>query len=271
MSITFDQLKHQYKRNGTIYISATTLIKKYEPPFDSSYWSLYKSIKKVLERYGEWRAYKWSCGGWESVVEHFRTYRHTHADEIYSEQKRLLLEWQHKGKEAREMGTKVHKELEDEVNDSLYVEDDQGDKLVPSFAPVTDPLASAGENQVMTEVIIYNDKYKIAGMIDRVDKKGNIVNLRDHKTSKEITKNAFRDETLKPPVKHLPNANYYVYSLQLSLYAWMLSQFGYEIGTLNIDHRSRNDGNLIQSYPVKYLMHDITNILKHYGEQKRRI
>jgi hypothetical protein len=48
----------------------------------------------------------------------------------------------------------------------------------------------------------------------------------------------------------------------------MLEQFGYTIGKLSIDHRSREDGKLIESYPVNYLKTEIELILVHYGQHK---
>lgn len=270
-AITFNEEKHEYIRGDVKYISVTTLIERYEKPFDSEYWSTYKAVKDVLERYGEWSQYKWGAGGWESVVEFYKTYSHPRSQEITIRRLWYLTEWDRTGKTARDRGTVIHNALEKKTNEALFVKDEEhGDILIPSHSTPLDPLNAAGENLVMSEVRIYNDRYQVAGTVDRVDKKNMVVNLRDHKTSKEITKVAFRDEKMLPPVEHLPQANYYGYSIQLSLYAWMLAQFGYSIGTLNIDHRSRKDGSLLGAYPVTYLKKEVESILLHYDKSKRR-
>ena len=183
-------------------------------------------------------------------------------------QQKLLTDWEEQGHVARVKGSKVHKDLEDEVNKAELIIAEDGTGYTPApDAEVYDPI-SLEKNIVMTEVIIFNDKYQVAGMVDRVDKKGKVLNIIDHKTSKKITKIPFRDEMMYDPIQHLPNANYYEYSLQLSLYAWMLEQFGYKIGKLSIDHRNRDSGKLIETYPVNYLKTEIELILIHHAGQK---
>ena len=41
--------------------------------------------------------------------------------------------------------------------------------------------------------------------------------------------NSFRP--MRPPLEHLPDSNYWMYALQLNLYAYILeSEYGYEVG-----------------------------------------
>jgi hypothetical protein len=69
MPVVFDEPSHTYTAHtGERYISATTLIKKYTPPFDEDYWSAYKAIQEVLQEKFEWDDYKRRVGGWENVV-----------------------------------------------------------------------------------------------------------------------------------------------------------------------------------------------------------
>jgi hypothetical protein len=269
--IAFNEEKHQYLRGDDEYISVTTLIKKYEPPFQKEYWSMYKAIKAVFEKHGKFTEYKWACGGWENVVGVYKTTKDGHKlfyVEVMEHQQKLLADWEEQGHVARVKGTKVHKDLEDEVNNASSI-NVEGDILIPTpGAKAYDPI-SLDKNIVMTEVIIFNDRYQVAGMVDRVDKKDKVLNIIDHKTSKQITKIPFRDETMYDPIQHIPNANYYEYSLQMSLYAWMLEQFGYEIGKLSIEHRNRDSGKLIEIYPVNYLKTEIELILVHHAEGKK--
>lgn len=61
------------------------------------------------------------------------------------------------------------------------------------------------------------------------------VDIDDYKTNKEIElENPF--QKMKEPISHLDDCNYNHYALQISLYAYMLEQKGYKIGTLSITH-----------------------------------
>lgn len=270
LAIAFDEAQHKYRRRGTEYISVTTLIHRYCEPFDGEYWSVYKAVKDVLSKYHEWQNFKWSCGGWENVVGTYNSRKvKPHWQEVQARKQYYLDKWAEAGRIARDKGTKVHKDLEDEINDSISIKHEGGEVMIPTpGVAMHDPLTQE-RNAVIAEPIVFNDRYQIAGMVDRVDKRGQVIDITDHKTSKEITKVAFMDKVLLDPVQHIPDANYYVYSLQLSLYAWMLEQFGYKIGKLQIGHRNRETGELIEMYPVSYLKKDIELILMHYDAHKK--
>lgn len=261
--IQFDSKKHKYTRKGCNYTSVTTIIKKYTPEFDKDYWSLYKAIKAVLEKYGEWKDYKWGCGGWENVVSSYNSEGHHHASEIEFKKAKLLLQWQKNSKEATEKGSLVHEALENQIiqehgggKDAKTVKD-----IFPISKPEMLPVLA-----IIPEAMIWNDRYKIAGQVDYIERKNKKLIIKDYKTSKEITRVPFRDETLLYPLSHLPNANYYIYSMQLSLYGWMLEQFGYKVDKLSIEHRDRENGSLIDVYPVDYLKDEVVEMLNDYDQ-----
>ena len=130
---------------------------------------MYKAIKAVFEKHGKFTEYKWACGGWENVVGVYKTTKDGNKlfyVEIMEHQQKLLADWEEQGYVARVKGTKVHKELEDQVNatDLIIGEDGTGYTPAPN-AKAYDPI-SLDKNIVMTEVIIFNDRYQIAGMVD---------------------------------------------------------------------------------------------------------
>ena len=73
------------------------------------------------------------------------------------------------------------------------------------------------------------------------------------------------------PISHIEDCNYWHYALQLSLYAWMLEEQGYELieDGLEIEHletEPTTDGYKIIGntvYPVPYLKKEIEAILKN--------
>jgi len=265
MPVTFYPANHTYENDrGERYISVTTLIGKYKAPFDGEYWSLYKAIKLVLERKGIWDAFKKKAGGWDKVVAYYKSLTmYPYNGEIQIVKQRFLDNWAETGKVAREIGTAYHKKMED-TGLQAGTQNIDG-KHVPVFNN-TDLITfqEFSRDGAHQEVLLYNDQYKLAGQADKVIKFGRKVNIRDYKTSSKIEMEAFQSTTMKHPIENLPACNFYEYSLQLSIYGWMLEQRGYEVGNLAIEHVP--DGHKL--YPVEYLKQDVERLLRHYAGSK---
>lgn len=77
-----------------------------------------------------------------------------------------------------------------------------------------------------TEWMVYYKEYKLAGSIDMVfeDEDGDLW-IYDWKRTKEITSESFGNKmALTREINHLPDANFYHYSLQLNLYRTILEE-----------------------------------------------
>ena len=94
------------------YISVTTLIGKYEQPFDKDFWSLYKAVEKTLtpeqfktqkKRMLDTKAVKL-----DSICSDLDVDKKT----ILSAQQDILDEWYVTNKESTDRGTKIHNDLE---------------------------------------------------------------------------------------------------------------------------------------------------------------
>lgn len=261
--VTFQEEGHKYtNEKGEQYISVTTLIGKYKTPFDSDYWSTYKALKFVLEKKGSWSHYKQRAGGWERVVEFHKQNLTMYEEEIRQVKQQFLQQWDKKGRDAREAGTAYHQAQE--TTKRLEGHDTIGGKQFPVQSP-TDLLAlqEFAKDGIYNELLLYNDYFKVAGTADKVIKQGRTIDIHDYKTSEEIEMQSFQDTRLKHPLQHLPACNFYEYSIQLSIYAWMLEVVGYHIGNLAIEHVKDNN----RLHPVKYLRDEVQNLLSHYGEQ----
>lgn len=112
-------------------------------------------------------------------------------------------------------------------------------------------------------------------MADIVIKNGNEVIIGDWKTNKEIkTKGYFDKKTnkvqcMKYPLNKIPDVNYYHYTLQMSIYMWLLQQQYPDItcGGLFIWHID-HDGNETK-YDCEYLKDDVERLLKHFKKQQK--
>lgn len=94
-----------------------------------------------------------------------------------------------------------------------------------------------------------------------------------HNTNREIKKRSYYNSSkkknvmLKFPLNHLMDCNFNVYTLQLSLYAYMLQQLNSEfnIRSLKLVHIARDGKQTV--YEVEYLKDDVERMLKHYAKQ----
>lgn len=262
--ISFEEKTHTYTNTKTNekYISVTTLIDQYVPEYDSDYWSLYKAIKDVLSNYNQFSIYKISSGGWKKVVANWkRNPLLKYKNEVEDKQANYLLQWTIKRDLACEVGTAEHKKREDEVNAKDYCRYENEDYETPALHSQKDILQMQDftSNRIYTELLVYNDKYKVAGQVDWVRKKGKRVWIKDYKTGEEITKEAFMNEKMKTPLNDLPNAKWYIYQLQLSTYGWLLEQCGYEVMELELLHTREN-----KSYDVPYIKGHVERMMEDY-------
>jgi PD-(D/E)XK nuclease superfamily len=210
--VKFNELDHSYFNNeGDKYLSATSFIKMFCTPFDRD-----KRAKAYAKK-------------------HKRK-----VDEV-------IEEWEKAGQIGRDKGTFYHKLKEDELTGEDSVLVDEEDYKI--FKPIWEDGIKIHESQklepgVYPELIVWSDKYKIAGQADRVEitKKG-YINIDDYKTSKEIKKESFKKwdgspTMMKFPLSNLEDCNFNQYSLQINLYSFLIKQQnrGLKIGRMMIEH-----------------------------------
>jgi hypothetical protein len=219
-ALDFDEENHVYTRNDEEYTSVTTFIDEFFPGFDA-------------EAVAEKKAYSYG----------------KYSDKSKEE---VLDMWQQKADD----GTRVHEEIEKwlmGLDSSEYTK-----KTEQAIKFWTNELT---ENyfihRIKPELQVYHDDYKLAGTIDvafKHNSKGQTakrqVSLIDWKTNKGIYKTAYNDgETGTHAItQSIPDSNWHHYSLQLSLYAYILEdQFDQNIYKLNLVHLKQDD----------YEIHDI--------------
>lgn len=237
VKLTFKEEGHSYTDSlGNSYLSATTLLHRYSPAFDKSYW-----LKKK-------------------------------AQELHISEKRLEQQWTTITKEACERGTKTHNGLEDGIKGSSmfreavkYMIKENGEMVTvadipnihanvkemsveefidltegkyPKFYDVFRYYVNNGY-KIYSEIGAFLIDYLLSGTIDVLLLREDRFIIGDWKTNRgglkfesgyykkdksslpaqETDVWVTTNETLLPPVNNLPKCNGMIYNLQLSLYA----------------------------------------------------
>lgn len=185
----FDKDTHTYTRQGNDYVSVSTLVARYFSPFNA------KDIARKLAKFPHNKANKRGVRYWLKL-------------------------W----KEQQEYGTKVHAELNDYLTVRTPVTCPEAGHAVDWLSQY---MRKLDEPVVYPEYILFNDEYRIAGTSDcLLFCNGTTVSLIDWKVVKKITLQNEYDKV--DSVLGVPDSNFWKYSLQLNLYAWMLRQHGYQ-------------------------------------------
>lgn len=248
----FNNTAHTYTNDkGELYTSATAFIKRYAKPFERD---------KIAAKYAK---------------KHKKTVQ------------QVLDEWSKLGDDAIKKGIHFHKLKETELLNSDKITID-GEEYDVYNEPFDDEIKICNvtklEPLIYPELMIWSDKYKIAGQADYVEvTRGGRLNIKDYKTSKEIKLRSFEKwdgthEMMYFPINHLEDCNFNHYSLQLNLYAFLIKQHNrnLKIGKLTIEHivgdYNEDTGfvlNNIIPYNVPDLQKEIRNLLEYHKYQKQ--
>jgi len=265
-TVTFEEEAHKYHNElGQEYISCTTLIGLYKPKFDEKYWSTYKAVKDVLSKYNEFKLFKIQAGGWENVPDYWET-SPVRLDEVLDRKNYYVELWEKEKNDACEKGTKEHLIRENAILEKPATYGSSKNTLTTLFPLAKTPIMDVtDDNYILPEALVWNDEYMIAGQVDLVEKEGLYLDIKDYKTNKEIAKKPFMNATMHHPLSQLPDANFYHYQLQMSLYGWMLEQQGYIVRSLELIHIT-GEGDV--KYEVEYVPGLIERMINHYAKSK---
>ena len=137
--------------------------------------------------------------------------------------------WRENGKISSEAGTKLHFDIECFYNGLLVDNNSKEWSLFLQFNKDHSNL-----EPYRTEWLIWDEDYKITGSVDMVFKDGDFFDIYDWKRSKSIDKISFGNKYLiNKNVEHLPDSNFWHYSLQLNIYKCILEKkYGIKIRNL---------------------------------------
>lgn len=209
--IQFDEPTHIYTVQGSSkgVISCTGFLHQFFGHFDAK-----ATIKKMMAS-PKWTESKWYKPG-------------ITADE-------LSAQWSKSGKEASEAGTAMHLAIEQFLNDAEDVID-PSIKETPEWRYFMNFWRDEGHDlePYRTEWEVWSSDHKLAGSIDMIFRRksdGKFL-IYDWKRSKEI-KSENRFQRGLGPLTHLPDCNYWHYSLQLNVYRWILENlYGLDVAEM---------------------------------------
>jgi hypothetical protein len=174
----------------------------------------------------------------------------------------ILKEWDDKKKIGLSHGTDVHENVE-----SYFL---KGEIMNKRYEQVVKNIYDlAYKKEAYNELICFDKKKRVCGTSDYVCFNKHTFDISDFKTNVKFNfENQYSDKFLLEPVSHLPNSEYFIYALQLSIYAYMIENLtGLRCGFLNIYWLKRQlDTKTIfkakwLKYTVPYLKGEVEDIL----------
>lgn len=138
----------------------------------------------------------------------------------------ILDKWEKARVKGTEAGTLVHKAKEDELlakKGIITIKESEFDGNY-KYALNVNQLE---DNTVYPELMIYDLEHGLCGQSDEVEIKNGVIEVRDHKTDKEIKTRGYSSrwepaQTYLKPLDHLEVCNYNTYSIKMSLYMYLI-------------------------------------------------
>jgi hypothetical protein len=237
--VTLDTASHTYSdSNGVEYKSVTTFIKEFSPKFDF--------VKKSTD------------------------YAAKHGMDV----EEVRASWNLKRTNSTDFGTLIHSQIENSLIEENYKVESKYECVV---SPIVESIKTEfvlGNCELKTERCVYNKEHKIAGTSDLIIDypiRG-IFSVADFKTNKQINYSNMFDRWMLDPIKHIPNSEYFKYSLQLSFYAYFYSLhsrkqldrlFFYWLKRKNAESYDDLDGSEWVRFNVPYLKEEVISMLEY--------
>jgi hypothetical protein len=185
----------------------------------------------------------------------------------YASKKKMDVEdvlslWEEKKNVGLNFGTMIHENIETFFNEKKVLNERYSEIIKEVYNLVY-------VDGAYSELICFDKNKKVCGTADYVQFKENSFVISDFKTNLKFNfENAFNDKFLLTPVNHLPNSEYFIYALQLSFYARMISNLtGLMCESLNIywlkrqiDTKDTFRAKWLK-YTVPYLKKEVEDIL----------
>lgn len=189
------------------------------------------------------------------------------------EQKRAEIdaEWRQKSEEAKETGTSVHEMIHNMLCTDLPRCREYGIPTDQYQVEATENfLNSDGLFPEFRMEVKLDDDYTLVGVADLIIKDGNKVKIIDYKTSDKIEMKSRYEmskkhsKKFKFPLSSVDDCNYQEYSLQLSIYAWMLKQINPELEIAGLEIYHIQDMKLKKIYPVTEMEKEVQKLIPYH-------
>ncbi len=182
----------------------------------------------------------------------------------------VLKLWDDKKNKAANHGTKIHNALERYSKKFEILEEDK------DLEPMIKDIQSTYKDyyQVYDECTLYHPKYMVAGTSDKIlipKKNSSYFDIEDFKTNiaRGIEFHNKDNKYMLAPVDHLQEANYNRYSLQLSLYAYMMEELtGMKCRSMWLRFVPADNPMGHYKIPCNYMKSDAIAMLEHFSQSK---
>lgn len=169
----------------------------------------------------------------------------------------LIAEW----KDRASHGIKIHEEIENCIRSEIQPTEQ---KAIIGFRWLQRYLMKF-DFELFPEVIVYSKELRLAGTIDLLakDNSTGLYHILDWKTSKSIETSSYNGKLgIKPATENLLDCNFTHYSLQLSLYRYLLEEFySMKIDDQLIVHIQEDE---VHGYIAPFLKDHVLKMLKEY-------
>lgn len=244
--VEYDDVEHRYSLGQRVYRSSTQIVEKFVVPFDEKRWS-----EEFSDRYGQPPEY------W-------------------------IAKWKGINQTSLKRGKLIHDERENFLHNRGF--DHINDIRFPVFnlnIPIQKPKGldySRLCDGVYPELKVWRHDWRIAGRIDKpiieTVNGSRFAHIDDYKTGKSISQESYRDwktgqyQMMLGPLAHLMDCEFNHYTLQLSIYQFMLEYFGFKPGFRRIIHyRHRQEWMHEDPKPViihvPYMRNEVLMMLNH--------
>ena len=234
MAIIFKEDGHSYEsieEDNIQWLSVTSLVSKFKPKFDKE-----GQAKKSAKNKNS----KWYGMTVEQIIE----------------------AWDNETNRAINLGNFYHNQRESDMLDFKTIE--RNGTEIPIVKPLinNEGIKLAPEQKLSDglypEHLVYLKSVGICGQADVVEIVDGFININDYKTNKEIKEKGYTNwegitSKMYKPINHLDDCNLNHYSLQLSIYAYIIKKHNpsLKIGRLTIQHvKFKQIGEDANGYPI---------------------
>jgi ATP-dependent exoDNAse (exonuclease V) beta subunit len=174
----------------------------------------------------------------------------------FKAEKKGMRYWLKRWKYSRDQGTLIHKEIQEYIQKGIIPKEEKALSAVKFFE------IPKNKSILSSEVIVYSDKYKLAGTIDVLEEKEEgVYNIIDWKTNEEIRLEGYKGKTGKNICKDIQDSNYWHYALQLNLYKFILEENNIKVELMKLVHLEEG------AYSV-YIIPDMREIIIKMLEER---
>ena len=209
--------KNSHKRDANTFLDEATHI--YNINDETDYTSMTTFIHSLFEKFDD-----------NKIIDNMMRSDRWPQNKYYGMTRQEIKDlWKKNNTNATEAGTKMHYDIEcfynkiRNTNNSIEFE---------YFMNFHNDIVEAKLEPYRTEWIVYARDIKIAGSIDMIFKKGidktgkEILDIYDWKRCREITRTSgFNKWSINTTIEHIPDTNYWHYSLQLNGYKYILENY----------------------------------------------